>query len=76
MKTCKGCKYAGWDRTKSYRLHPSGKGICAYPYRVPPLPGAFFWLGQQDGEPHRPSGGYIHRRELLKRDCPYWTREG
>jgi hypothetical protein len=38
MKTCVGCKYAKWDRTKSGRLHPSGLGECLYEFKLPKIP--------------------------------------
>lgn len=38
MKTCKGCKYADWRKTKAGKLHPTGDGKCAYEYKVPQLP--------------------------------------
>lgn len=72
MKTCEGCKYAQWVRTKNGRLHPSGDGLCTYEYKIPALPASMHWVGSNAP---RPSGGHISRRELLKDHCPYWTRE-
>jgi hypothetical protein len=69
MKTCKGCKYANWQKTIVRRLHPSGDGRCMYPYELPPLPAAYYWLNGPPG----PYGGSINRRIKLKNHCPYWV---
>lgn len=71
MKTCVDCKYAKWNRTKSGRLHPSGYGRCEYPWEMPPLPAAMYWIGNKAPDP---CGGYISRRTGLKEDCVYYTR--
>jgi hypothetical protein len=68
MKTCNGCKHAEWFKTAAGRLHPSGDGTCKYPYKVPPLPAALYWIG---GVPV-PSGWRINRREEHNDHCPYW----
>ena len=70
MKTCKGCKYAVWERTRAGRLHPSGEGKCDWKYKPPPLPRAFYYLG---GEVPAPLGGYINRHEEFTDHCPYWS---
>jgi len=70
MKNCTGCKYAKWERTKTGRLHPSGDGECVYPYKVPSLPAAMFWINTP-----RPMGGFINRREDLKSNCLYYGSE-
>jgi hypothetical protein len=62
MKNCTDCKYADWYRTANGNLHPSGDGKCNYPYKVPALPAAMWWL---DTEP-TPDGGAINRRKELK----------
>ncbi len=72
MKRCNGCKHAKWDRTKSGRLHPSGVGRCVYPFKMPQLPAAMYWLTIREV---KPCGGYINRREDLKEHCPYFERE-
>lgn len=70
MKNCTGCKWAEWDRTSAGRLHPSGSGRCQYKYKLPPLPGAFYWLGNP-----RLYGGLIIRKRDLTSHCPYFERE-
>lgn len=72
MKTCKGCKYAGWDKTKTGKLHPSGQGRCTYPYKIPALPLAFYWLSVNLPSP---CGGFINRKCMNQDHCPYWTAE-
>ncbi len=69
MKTCKGCKYAEWDKTKTERLHPSGDGKCTYPFKTPTLPQSMYWLGR---EAPMPNGGMINRRTTLKDHCAYY----
>ena len=69
MKTCKDCKYADWQRTKAGRLHPSGDGMCAYPFKIPRLPLAFYFIGG----PPSPCGGHISRGREFKEHCPYWS---
>jgi len=71
MKTCKGCKYAEWDRTKTGRLSPTGDGKCKYKYKIPKLPASRYWIG---GDPY-PNGGFINRKEELKEHCIYWQDE-
>jgi hypothetical protein len=67
MKTCNGCKYADWARTKSGRLHPSGSGWCRYEYKVPELPASMYFMSTPS-----PCGGHIERKKVFKDDCPYW----
>ncbi|MDY6857327.1 MAG: hypothetical protein SWO11_22015 [Thermodesulfobacteriota bacterium] len=69
MKKCNDCKFAEWNRTKTGRLHPSGDGQCKYPYKVPQLPGAFYWIGRFGPKPY---GGFINRRKELKEHCAYY----
>lgn len=69
MKDCKHCKYAEWKRTAAGKLHPSGDGDCAYPWKMPQLPAAMFWVGIEP-KPYRAS---ISRRDLMKKDCPYFA---
>ena len=69
MKTCKDCKYADWQRTKAGRLHPSGDGSCTYPFKIPQLPLAFYFIGG----PPSPYGGHISRGREFKEHCPYWS---
>lgn len=71
MKTCNGCRYARWDRTKAGRLHPNGYGRCQYKWEMPALPASMYWIGR----PPSPLGSLIERREQLKDHCPYWARE-
>jgi hypothetical protein len=68
VKTCNGCKYAEWNKTAAGRLHPSGDGKCGYPYKIPPAPMAFYFIG---GTPV-PCGGFINRKRELKDHCAYW----
>ena len=70
MRTCIGCRYAEWDKTKSGKFHPSGNGKCAFPYKIPPLPIAFYYISA--GAPI-PSGGYINRKEQHKEHCVYFN---
>ncbi len=70
MKTCIGCKYAEWARTKSGRLSPAGYGECKYKWKMPKLPASMYWIGQREPSP---SGGYISRKTGLKEDCVYYT---
>jgi len=68
MKTCVGCQYAVWKRTKAGRLHPSGDGRCAYEYKIPALPASMYFI-------HKPTpcGGLINRHKGLTKPCAYWT---
>jgi len=70
MKNCTDCVHAEWVRTKNGRLHPSGDGKCTYPYKIPELPQAFYWLGMG---PPQPCGGSINRNEKLKDYCMYYS---
>jgi len=69
MKNCTRCKYAEWKKTASGKLHPSGEGRCNYPWKMPKLPQAFYWIFH--GDPI-PSGGYINRRKDFEEHCPYY----
>ncbi len=69
---CVGCKWAKWKVTDGGKLHPSGDGQCQYPYQIPDLPGAMYWIGKF---PPSPCGGRINRREPLNRHCPYYQKE-
>ena len=71
MKSCKGCKYAKWERTNAGRLHPSGDGVCTYKVKLPTLPASRSWLG---GAPVS-LGGSIERRRELSRHCPCFQPE-
>ena len=67
MKDCTDCKRAKWDRTKNNRLHPSGKGVCYFTYKIPVLPESMDWI-------NKPTvcGGQISRRKKLKNHCLYY----
>lgn len=69
MKSCNDCKYAQWQKTRTGKLHPSGGGQCGYDYKIPPLPGAFFFIGSP-----LKCGGIINRRKELKEHCAYFVR--
>lgn len=71
MKDCNGCKYANWRKTAAGRLHPSGDGMCEFPWKMPPLPASRYFIG---GAP-KPSGGGINRREEFKDHCPHYQAE-
>lgn len=71
MKNCMHCKHAKWDRTALGRLHPSGGGVCLYPYKVPALPASMYWIGSEP----TPSGRAINRNEELASHCVYFARE-
>ena len=71
MKNCTDCKHALWDETSTGRLHPSGDGRCKYPFKIPELPGAFYW---PFGEPE-PCGVAINRRKNLADHCVYFARK-
>ena len=72
MKNCTDCKHALWDKTETGRLHPKGGGQCKYPYKVPALPQAFYWMSHGTPEP---LGGYINRRTGLQDHCTYYARK-
>ena len=69
MKTCIGCKYALWKKTKTNRLHPSGDGTCEYLYKIPKLPASMYWIGNIP----IPCGGYINRNRESEEHCVYWN---
>ena len=69
MKDCTHCKYADWQRTQAGKMHPSGDGKCTFPWKLPPLPAAMYWM-TRDGP--TPNGGYVNRREELKAHCTYY----
>lgn len=72
MKYCLNCKHANWDKTIAGKLHPSGHGICEYPWKMPQLPASMYWVGMFSP---KPSGGYISRKEELKDHCAYFARQ-
>lgn len=72
MKKCIDCKHSKWLKTVTGRLHPSGQGSCKFPYLVPPLPEAMYWIGRAP----TPYGGALNRKENLKSDCPHWDSKG
>lgn len=72
MKTCVGCRYAKWEVTSIRRLHPSGRGKCKYPYKVPKLPACMYWVTTK--EP-KPCGGYINRHDAFKDHCVYYQAQ-
>jgi hypothetical protein len=69
MKSCVGCVFANWDKTKTGRLHPSGKGACEFEYKMPPLPQSMYWFGISE-----PLVVYIERNRELKDHCVYFRR--
>jgi hypothetical protein len=69
MKNCLGCSFAVWDKTKTGKLHPSGHGVCAYKYKIPPLPGCKYWINAPC-----PCGGSISRKEELENHCVYYQK--
>lgn len=71
MKNCAGCKHVEWVRTAAGKLHPSGDGLCGYPYKLPPLPAAKHWLGSRAPTP---LGGAVNRRKELNDHCVYWSK--
>lgn len=70
MKSCIGCKFANWDKTKAGKLHPSGDGRCTYKYVPRPIPACMYWLSSP-----KPDGGRISRREEMKDHCVYYAKE-
>ncbi len=70
MKTCLGCKWAKWDKTKNGRLHPSGDGQCTYQVKIPKLPKSMRWLYDEP----RVSAGIITRKSDFEDDCIYYER--
>ena len=72
MKDCTNCKHAKWETTKIGRLHKSGYGLCEYPWKMPPLPAAMYWM--QDMTP-KPYGGPINRHKELEDHCAYFARK-
>lgn len=69
MKYCTDCKHAEWQRTTSGRLHRSGDGQCKYPWKMPALPAAFYWISSGG-----PSGGLVNRKRENAEHCVYWAR--
>ncbi len=69
MKNCTDCKHALWKRTASGKLHPSGDGRCQYPWKMPELPVAFYWINRPG-----PSGGPVNRKRDNAEHCAYWAR--
>jgi hypothetical protein len=74
MKSFLNCTHAVWNKTKSGKLHPSGDGTCAYPWKMPQLPASMYWIGSGLRAP-TPSGGYISRKTELKEHCVYFSRK-
>lgn len=72
MKSCIGCKYAEWEKTKAGKLHPSGDGKCRFPWEMPKLPAAMYWIRAVCP---RPSGGVINRKETFADNCAYFQRD-
>lgn len=72
MKNCTHCAYAEWRRTSSGKLSPTGDGECRYPWKMPALPRAFYWVGKRAPDP---CGGQINRRRELPDHCAYFKRE-
>lgn len=72
MKSCKDCKHADWKVTAAGRLHPSGDGNCKYPWKMPQIPAAMFWMYHK---PPEPMGGWINRKTGLKDHCVYWSKK-
>jgi len=70
LKTCMGCGYAEWKKTKTGRLHPSGEGKCTYKYNAPALPNSMHFMGNR--QPPEPMGGWIDRKHVYETHCPYW----
>lgn len=71
MKSCKGCKHAEWHRTAAGKLHPSGTGMCKYPWKMPVLPASMYWIRDS----FIPYGGVINRRKELHAHCAYYEQE-
>lgn len=69
MKNCTNCKHAEWKKTAAGKLHPSGNGLCKYPWEMPQLPGSMYWIGLRAPEPY---GGQISRKTELKDHCVYF----
>jgi hypothetical protein len=69
MGYCDYCQHARWDKTRIGYLSPTRNGHCQYPYQVPELPKAMYWMGQ----PPQPSGGFIVRGVAWERECPYFS---
>jgi len=72
MRNCTNCEYAIWQRTRTGKLHPSGRGRCGYPYRIPALPASMYWITIIAPTPY---GGWINRREELKDHCAYYSEK-
>lgn len=69
MKNCTKCKHADWHKTAAGKLHPSGDGVCKYPWKLQKIPAAMCWAGR--GEP-KLTGGHINRRKELNDHCVYF----
>ena len=70
MKNCTHCKHAVWERTAAGKLHPSGDGMCKYPWKMNPLPQSMYWVTLMS-----PCGGAINRKEELRDHCVYFSRK-
>ncbi len=80
MKSCIGCRYANWEKTKIGRLHPSGKGVCTYRVKFPVLPASMSWtpvktlntsvIDPSVADDPRIFGGYINRHKKFDDHCP------
>ena len=71
MKNCTHCKYALWDRRDGGNLHPSGRGSCEFPWKMPKLTASMSWALGIEPKPYL---GFISRKSELREDCPYFER--
>ena len=70
IKTCNGCKYAEWKKTKTGGLSLSGLGSCTYNYKVLPLPQSMYFVASPAIMLNT-----ISRHLELTDHCAYYQRE-
>jgi hypothetical protein len=70
MKSCLGCRFADWQRTRTGRLHPSGDGQCTFVVKVPALPLSMRWGGSWGRNDLDATGGAISRKHSFQSHCP------
>jgi hypothetical protein len=68
MKTCNGCKYAKWKRTKTGKKHPSGEGRCTYEVKLPVMPNSKYFSTFSGSVSI--DGGLINRKKQYDNHCP------
>jgi hypothetical protein len=73
MKSCEGCKYAEWKRTRTGALHPDKSGRCTFKVSIPILPACRSWMWGVT--PSFTTDGYISRGSEFNDHCPCYCPE-